>query len=84
MRSARLVDLATTIRSKNAGIYNVTFDVLFDDWERYQLVRDTGVLTPERMAELFNVPLDQVVGRRRQSRQATTAELDRSTEVRHA
>ena len=62
MSTARLVDLATTIRSKNAGIYNVTFDVLFDDWSRYQLVRDANVLTPQRMAELFGVGLDQVVG----------------------
>jgi hypothetical protein len=62
MASARLVDLATTIRSKNAGIYNVTFDVLFDEWERYRLVRDAGVLTEESVAELFGVTADQVVG----------------------
>jgi hypothetical protein len=62
MATARLVDLATTIRSKNAGIYNVTFDVLFDDWEQYRRVRDAQVLTPERMAELFGVEPNQVVG----------------------
>jgi hypothetical protein len=60
--TARLVDLATTIRSKNAGIYRVTFDVLFDDWSRYELVRDARVLTPESMAELFGVTPDEVVG----------------------
>jgi hypothetical protein len=62
MATARLVDLDTTIRSKNAGIYNVTFDVLFDDWEQYRRVRDANVLTPERMAALFGVGLDCVVG----------------------
>ena len=62
MRSARLVDLATTIRSKNAGIYNVTFDILFDDWESYRLVRDANVLTPDRVTELFGVAPGEVVG----------------------
>jgi hypothetical protein len=61
METARLVDLATTIRSKNAGVYNVTFDILFDDLERYRLVRDANLFTPERVAELFNVAPEQVV-----------------------
>ncbi len=61
-RSARLLDLATTIRSKNAGIYNVTFDILFDELDRYELVRDAGVLTTESVAKLFHVSVSDVVG----------------------
>jgi hypothetical protein len=61
MQKARLVDLATTIRSKNAGIYNVTFDILFDEWDRYQLVRDAGLFTPTTVSALFNVSTEQVV-----------------------
>lgn len=61
MATARLVDLATTIRSKNAGPFNVTFDVLFDDWAGYQLVRDAGVLTHETVCKLFNVTRQEIV-----------------------
>jgi hypothetical protein len=61
MDTVRLVDIATAIRSKNAGIYNVTFDILFDDWEPYQLVRDADLFSPARVAELFNVTPEQVV-----------------------
>lgn len=60
--STRLLDLATTIRSKNAGIYNVTFDILFDERDRYERVRDAGVLTAERVAALFKVDPSAVVG----------------------
>ena len=59
--SARLVDLASAIRSKNAGIHRVTCDVMFDDWETYRRVRDAGVLTPESVARLYGVSLEQVV-----------------------
>ena len=61
MATARLVDLATTIRSKNAGIFNVTFDILFDEWDRYQLVRDANLFTPASVSELFNVSREQIV-----------------------
>jgi hypothetical protein len=61
MQTARLVDLATTIRSKNAGIFNVTFDILFDEWDRYQLVRDANLFTPTTVSALFNVTPEQIV-----------------------
>lgn len=56
----RLVDLATTIRSKNAGVDHITFDILFSDEESYRRVRDSGVLTAETVASLFRVALDVV------------------------
>jgi hypothetical protein len=61
MADDRLVDIATAIRSKNAGIHRITCDVLFDDWEDYRRVRDAGVFTPEKVAELYGIPLDHVV-----------------------
>ncbi len=54
-------DLATTIRSKNAGIYYLTFDIMFDDWETYRLVRDAGVITRESVARLYGLKPEEVV-----------------------
>jgi hypothetical protein len=56
----RLFDLATTIRSKNAGVDHVTFDVIFADHTAYERVRAAGVLTREVVARLYRVPLEDV------------------------
>lgn len=53
----RLVELAKTIRSKNAGVDAVTFDVIFDDPVSYRRVCDSGVLSPDVVARLFRVDL---------------------------
>jgi hypothetical protein len=56
-----LGDLAAVVRSKNAGPYELTFDVIFTDRETYLHVRDSDVLTPRAMADLYRVPLDDVL-----------------------
>jgi hypothetical protein len=53
--SARLVDLATVLRSKNAGPFELTLDILFDDEASYRRVKDSGVINRERIAELYRV-----------------------------
>lgn len=50
-----LADLAAVIRSKNAGPYEVTYDVMFTDAAVYRRVRESGVLTRERMAALYRL-----------------------------
>ena len=46
MRTKRLVELAKTIRSKNAGVDQITFDVIFGDRESYELVKRSGAPPP--------------------------------------
>jgi hypothetical protein len=55
-----LRDLATTIRSKNAGVDHITFDVIFRDRANFERVRDSKVLTRQRVAELYGIPLARV------------------------
>ncbi|HEY8487968.1 MAG TPA: DUF4387 family protein, partial [Thermaerobacter sp.] len=43
----RLRELATTIRSKNAGVDLITFDILFPSEEAYRRACQSPVLTPE-------------------------------------
>ncbi|MFB6552473.1 MULTISPECIES: DUF4387 domain-containing protein [unclassified Streptomyces] len=51
-----LRELASVIRSKNAGPYEITFDVMFTDPAPYARVRDSDVLTREAIAALYRVP----------------------------
>jgi hypothetical protein len=48
-----LGELAKLIRSKNAGPFWFTFDVMFDDPEVYSRVRDQQVLSLERVAACY-------------------------------
>jgi hypothetical protein len=57
---ARLMDLATVIRSKNAGPYEITFDIMFDAPEVYEQVKRTGVLNRELFARLYHVRPEEV------------------------
>jgi len=53
--SARLRELASTIRSKNAGVDHITFDIIFRSRKNFERVRDAGVITRETMAALYRV-----------------------------
>ena len=55
MTATPLKDLAQVIRSKNAGPYEVTYDVMFTDPAVFARVRDSGVLTRERLAALYRI-----------------------------
>ena len=55
MPGNRLFDLAKTIRSKNAGVDRITFDVILADRAAYDRVRRTGVLSREAVCRLFRI-----------------------------
>lgn len=60
MRRQRLFDLAKTIRSKNAGVDLVTFDVIFSDRETYDRVRRSGALSPAAICGIFGISPDRL------------------------
>jgi hypothetical protein len=51
----RLADLAKTVRSKNAGVDKITFDIIFRDRGNYELVKNSGVLSRESVARLYRI-----------------------------
>ncbi|MBM3540803.1 MAG: DUF4387 domain-containing protein [Alphaproteobacteria bacterium] len=57
---AKLSELATIVRSKNAGPFRLTFDVLMPDLPSYKRVRDARVLERENVARTLGVPVNQV------------------------
>ena len=52
--------LASLIRSKNAGPFELTFDIMFDDEKNFQRVKDSNALSRQVIAELYRVPLEEV------------------------
>jgi len=58
--SAKLRELASTIRSKNAGVDHITFDIIFRERKNFERVRDAGVITRETMAVLYRVEASRI------------------------
>jgi hypothetical protein len=56
----RLCELAAIIRSKNAGPYRITLDILFADEERYRHVRDSGAITRETIAAAYRIAPEDI------------------------
>jgi hypothetical protein len=58
----KLYDIAFVCRSKNAGPFQVTIDLMFKDLESYKKVMDSAVFNVEKIGELYNVaPVDIVL-----------------------
>ena len=55
VHSRPLGDLAKTVRSKNAGVDKITFDVIFADRATYEQVRDSNVLSREAVCRIFAI-----------------------------
>jgi hypothetical protein len=55
-----LGEIADEIRSKNAGPFELTFDILFDDEATYRKVKSSGVLTRELVARLYKLAENHV------------------------
>lgn len=60
MKRKKLIDLAKTIRSKNASPDRVTFDIIFREKEDYDLVRNSGAITRETVAKLYDIDEDRI------------------------
>jgi hypothetical protein len=57
---ASLGELARLIRSKNAGPFELTFDIMFADAEVYERVKASGALTREAIAAHYKLPAEDV------------------------
>ena len=56
-----LKDVAKVIRSKNAGPFEVTFDIIFKSKADYERVKQSGVITQELVSTLYNVPTQTIL-----------------------
>ena len=58
----KLRELATVLRSKNAGPFLTTFDLFFDDTKQYQRVKNSGVLSKALISRLYKLNEQEVEG----------------------
>jgi Domain of unknown function (DUF4387) len=58
----RLGDLASELSSKNAGNFHLAFDIVFENAEIYRRVVDSGAFTAERVAPLYGMPAEEILG----------------------
>jgi len=56
----KLGEMARLIRSKNAGPFELTFDIMFEDKESFQRVFDSNALSQKVIADLYRVPIEDV------------------------
>ena len=57
----KLKDIAKACKSNNAGPFELTLDIMFEDAATFEKVRRTGVINPGLIAALYHVPVESVV-----------------------
>ena len=58
---AKVREIAQVCKSKNAGPFEVTIDVVFAERAMFERVKRTGVLNAELLAHLYHVRPEQVL-----------------------
>ena len=56
-----LKDISNVIRSKNAGPFELTLDVLLKDQEMFEKLRKAEVINKKVIAELYRIPEADVI-----------------------
>lgn len=57
----KLQDIASVIRSKNSGPYELTFDVIFKEFDMYQRVKEAKSINEKNFALLYNIPESDII-----------------------
>lgn len=55
MSTKTLTELAKTIRSKNAGVNKITFDIIFRDRDTYDKVKQSQSISRKSVAKLYAI-----------------------------
>ena len=59
-KTQKLSELAKTIRSKNAGVDLITFDIIFTERSVYERVKRARVLTRESVCKLYGIAPERI------------------------
>ena len=57
----KLIDVAEVIRSKNAGPYELTFDIIFKEWAMFEKFCQAKVINEKLIADLYNIDPSKVM-----------------------
>lgn len=59
--TVKLEDISEVIRSKNAGPYELTLDIIFKSKELYQKAINTEKFNKSMISQLYKIPEDRVL-----------------------
>ncbi|MCG8570138.1 MAG: DUF4387 domain-containing protein [Spirochaetes bacterium] len=57
----KLIDAAKVIRSKNAGPYELTMDIIFHNEQYFKKFKEKNILTPQYVADLYGIKKENVL-----------------------
>jgi hypothetical protein len=57
----KLIDVAEVIRSKNAGPYELTFDIILKEWSMFDVFVEKKLINKRMIAELYNIEEEKVM-----------------------
>jgi hypothetical protein len=57
---ATLADVASVLRSKNSGPFEITFDVMFESEEVYRIIKECKILNSKLIEDLFELRPEEV------------------------
>jgi len=57
----KLNDITEVIRSKNAGPYELTFDIMFRDYEGFEKVCKAGVINEALVCDIFKITHEDII-----------------------
>jgi hypothetical protein len=61
MKTMNICSLARTIRSKNAGSFMITLEIIFADRRIYERVKESGAVTQKAIADAYGLPEDNIL-----------------------
>ena len=56
-----LKDVANVIRSKNAGPFELTLDILLKEQEMFEKMRAADIINKQTVAQLYQIPVEDVL-----------------------
>lgn len=56
-----LTEVASVIRSKNSGPYELTFDIIFKEFDFYDRVKEAELFNKNMFASLYNIPESDII-----------------------
>ncbi len=57
----KLFDIADVIRSKNSGPYELTFDIIFKDFDTFRKVAKANIINKATFAKLYSIKEEDIL-----------------------
>lgn len=57
----KLIEIANVIRSKNAGPYELTFDIMFKSPEWYGKIKESGAINKNLVSRIYNIVPEDIL-----------------------